>query len=78
LQCPAVKWSGEIKNDLNVYPERGDTGSRDAVAEDAEFGDSKHALLQVQGQLLGGKDGEEPPQVFPVLLQGLAVDTIII
>ncbi len=48
------------------------------MAEDAEFGDSKHALLKVQGQLLGGKDGEEPPQVFPVLLQGLAVDTIII
>ncbi len=48
------------------------------MAEDAEFRDSKHALLQIQGQLLGGKDGEEPPQVFPVLLQGLAVDTIII
>jgi hypothetical protein len=38
----------------------------------------EQALLQVEGQAVGGEDREKHPQVFPVLLIGLAVHTVII
>jgi hypothetical protein len=73
LQCLAVIWFGEIQNDLDIVLERGDTGSGDAVSQEVEFSDGEHALLQVEGQPIGGKDGEESPQVFLVLLLGFVV-----
>ncbi len=33
---------------------------------------AEHALLQVECQAVGGEDGEEHPQVFPVLLTAIA------
>ncbi len=46
--------------------------------EEVEFGDSEHAFLQVEGQPVDGKDGEQGRQVLSVLLLGFAVQTIII
>ncbi len=36
------------------------------------------SILQVEGQAVGGEDGEKRPQVFPVMILGLAVNTVII
>jgi hypothetical protein len=33
---------------------------------------AEHALLQVECQAVGGKEGKEHPQVFPVLLTAIA------
>jgi hypothetical protein len=48
------------------------------VAKEVKFGYGEHALPQVEGQPIGGKDGEQCPQVLPVLLLGFAVDAVII
>ncbi len=68
----------EIKNDLNVVPEGSYASHRDAVSQEIELGDSEHALLQVDGQPIGGEDGEQHPEALPVLLFGLAVYFVII
>ncbi len=47
------------------------------MTQEVEYGDSKHALLQVEGQALGGEDGQEHPQAFLVLLLGLALNNLI-
>jgi hypothetical protein len=41
-----------------------------------EFGNGEHALLQVEDQPIGGKDGEQCPQVLPVLVLGYSVHAI--
>ncbi len=48
------------------------------MAEEVEFGDSEHAFLQVEGQPVDGKDGEQGQQVLSVLLLEVAVQAIII
>jgi hypothetical protein len=40
---------------MDIVPERGD---RDPLAREVEFRDSKHTLLQVEGQAVGHEDGE--------------------
>ena len=68
----------EIQNDLNVVPEGGDAGRGDTVAQEIQLGDGDDALLQVEGQAVGGEDGEQHAEVGPVLLLGFAKDTVII
>ncbi len=46
----------------------------DAVAQEIQLGDGDHALLQVEGQAVGGEDGEQCAEVGPVLLSGFAED----
>jgi hypothetical protein len=50
------------------------------VAKEVKFGYGEHPLLQVGGQSqpIGGKDGEQCPQMLPVLLLGFAVRAVII
>jgi hypothetical protein len=48
------------------------------VAEEVEFGNSEHTLLQIEGQPIDGKNEEQCPQVLPVLVLGFAVHSIII
>ncbi len=67
-----------IQNDLNVVPKGGDAGCEDAVALEIQLGDGEHALLQVEGQVIIGEDGEQRAEVGPVLLSGFAEDTVII
>ncbi len=55
---------------MDTVSERGD---RDPLAQEVEFRDSKHPLLQVEGQAVSGEEGEYHPQVFPGLLLGLAL-----
>jgi hypothetical protein len=78
LHSFAVGWFREIQNDLNVVPKGGDAGCGDAVALEIQLGDGDHALLQVEGQAVGGEDGEQCVEVVPVLLSGFAEDTVII
>jgi hypothetical protein len=54
----AVKGFREIQNDLNVVPEGGDAVSGDAVAQEIQLRDGEDALIQVEGQAVGGEDGE--------------------
>jgi hypothetical protein len=58
LQSFAVRGFREVQNDLNVVPKGGDAGGKDAVAQEIQLGGSKGALLQVEGQAVGGEDGE--------------------
>ncbi len=74
----AVSGFREIQNDLNVVPEGSDAGGGDAVAQEIQLGDWEDALLQVEGQAVGGEDGEQRAEVGPVLLLGFAEDTVII
>ncbi len=74
----AVNGFREIQNDLNVVPEGGDAGGGNAVAQEIQLGDGEDALLQVEGQAVGGEDGEQRAEVGPVLLLGFAEDTVII
>jgi hypothetical protein len=74
----AVSGFREIQNDLNIVPEGGDAGGGDAVAQEIQLRDGKHALLKVEGQAVGGKDGEQRAEVGPVLLSGFAEDPVII
>jgi hypothetical protein len=78
LQRFAVSGFREIQNDLNVVLEGGDAGGRDAVAQEIQLGNGEDALLQVEGQAVGGEDGEQRAEVGPVLLLGFAEDTVII
>ncbi len=78
LHSFAVGWFREVKSDLNVVPKGGDAGSGDAVAQEIQLGDGEHALLQVEGQAVGGEDGEQRAKMGPVLLSGFAEDTVII
>ena len=57
---------------LNVVSEGGDAGGGDAVAQEVQLWDGEDALLQVEGQAIGGEDGEQRAEVGPVLLLGLA------
>jgi hypothetical protein len=74
----AVSGFREIQNDLNVVPEGADAGGGDAVAQEIQLGDGEDALLQVEGQAVGGEDGERRAEVGPVLLLGFAEDPVII
>ncbi len=74
----AVGWFREVQNDLNIVPKGGDAGGGDAVAQEIQLGDGEHALLQVEGQAVGGEDGKQRAEVGPVLLSGFAEDTVII
>jgi hypothetical protein len=56
----------KIQNDLDVVPEGGDAGGGDAVAQEIQLGDSEHALLQLEGQPIGSKDGKQRAEVGPV------------
>ncbi len=78
LESFAICGSREIQNDLNVVPEGGDAGGGDAVSQEVQLGDGEDALLQVEGQAVGGEDGEQRSEVGPVLLLGLAEDAVII
>ncbi len=78
MQGFAVSGFREIQNDLNVVPEGGDAGGGDAVAQEIQLGNGEDALLQVEGQSVGGEDGEQRAEVGPVLLLGFAEDTVII
>ncbi len=75
MQRFAVSGFGEIQNDLNIVPKGGDAGGGDAVAQEIQLGDGEDALLQVEGQAVGGEDGEQRAEVGPVLLLGFAEDT---
>jgi hypothetical protein len=70
LQSFAVGWFRKIQNDLDIVP--------DAVAQKIQLGDSEHALLHVEGQAVGGEDGEQRAEVGPVLLSGFVEDPVII
>ncbi len=72
------QWVGKIQNDLNIVPEGGDAGGGDAVAQEIQLREGEDALLQVEGQAVGGEDGEQRSEVGPVLLLGFAEDTVII
>jgi hypothetical protein len=48
------------------------------VAQEIQLRNGEDALLQVEGQAVGGEDGEQHAEVCPVLLLGLAEDTVII
>ncbi len=48
------------------------------MAQEIQLGDGEHALLQVDGQAIGGEDGEQRAEVGLVLLSGFAKDTVII
>ncbi len=78
LQWIAVYGLGKIQNDMNVVSEGGDAGGGDAVAQEIQLGNGEDALLQVEGQAVGGKDGEQHAEMGPVFLPGLAEDTVII
>jgi hypothetical protein len=78
LQRFSVSGFREVQNDLNVVPEGGDAGGGDAVAQEIQLRNGEDALLQVEGQAVGGKDGEQRAEVGPVLLLGFAEDTVII
>jgi hypothetical protein len=78
LQSFAVSWFRKIQNDLDIVPEGGDAGGGDAVAQEIQLGDCEHAFLQVEGQVIGGEDGEQRAEVGPVLLSGFAEDSVII
>ena len=78
MQSFAVIGSREVQNDLNVVPEWGDAGGGDAVAQEIQLGDGEDALLQVEGQAVGGKDGEQRAEMGPMLLSGFAEDIVII
>ncbi len=45
------------------------------MAQEIQLGD---ALLQVEGQAIGGEDGKQRVEMGPMLLLGLAEDPIII
>ena len=55
MQGFAVSRFREIQNDLNVFLEGGDAGGVDAVAQEIQLGDGEDALLQVEGQAVGGE-----------------------
>jgi hypothetical protein len=59
----------EIQNDLNVVPEGGDDGDGDGVSQEVGLGDGEHALLQVEGQPVGGQGWQKTsggaPSVVP-------------
>ncbi len=74
----AVDGSREIQNDLNIVPEGGDAGGGDAVAQEIQLRGGEDALLQVEGQAVGGEDGEQRAEVGPVLLPRFAEDAVII
>ncbi len=78
MQGFAVSGFREVQNDLNVVLEGGNAGGGDAVAQEIQLGDGEDALLQVEGQAVGGEDGEQRAEVGPVLLLGFAEDTVII
>jgi hypothetical protein len=78
LQGFAIGWFRETQNDLDVVPEEGGAGGGDAVAQEIQLGDGEYALLQVEGQAVGGKDGEQCAEVGPMLLFGFAEDPVII
>ncbi len=78
MQRFSVSGFREVQNDLNVVPEGGDAGGGDAVAQEIQLRNGEDALLQVEGQAVGGKDGEQRAEVGPVLLLGFAEDTVII
>ncbi len=42
----------------DIDPEGGDAGGGDAVAQEIQLRDGEYALLQVEGQAVGGEDGE--------------------
>jgi hypothetical protein len=63
---------------MDVVPERGEASGGDVLAEEVELSEGEHALFQFESQPVGGEDGEECSEVFPVLLLGFAVHTIII
>jgi hypothetical protein len=48
------------------------------VAQEIQLGDGEDALLQVEGQAVGGKDGEQRAEMGPMLLSGFAEDIVII
>ena len=48
------------------------------MAQKIQLRDGEDALLQVEGQAVGGEDGEQRVEVGPVLLLGFAEDTVII
>ncbi len=48
------------------------------MTQEIQLGDGEHTLLQVEGQAVGGEDGEQRAEVGPVLLSGFAEDSVII
>ncbi len=78
LHSFAVGWFREVQNDLNFVPKGGNAGGGDAVAQEIQLGDGEHALLQVEGQAVGGEDGEQRAEMGLVLLSGFTEDTVII
>ncbi len=63
MQRFAVSGFREIQNDLNVVLEGGDASGGDAVAQEIQLGNGEDALLQVEGQAIGGEDGEQRAEV---------------
>jgi hypothetical protein len=42
----------------DIDPEGGDASGGDVVAQEIQLRDGEYALLQVEGQAVGGEDGE--------------------
>ncbi len=55
MQSFAVGWFRKIQNDLDIVPEGGDAGGRDAVAQEIQLLDGEHALLQVEARPLAAR-----------------------
>ncbi len=48
------------------------------MAQEIQLGDGEDALLQVEGQAVGGEDGKQRAEMGPMLLLGFAEDPVII
>ena len=68
----------EIQYHLDVVAEWCYAGGGYAVAKEVQLGHREDALLQVEGQPVGGEDGEKCVQVLPVLVCCFPEDTVII
>jgi hypothetical protein len=55
LQGIAVSWFRKIHTDLDIVLEGGDTGGRDAGAQDIQLGNGKDKLFQVEGWPLAAR-----------------------
>ncbi len=67
-----------MEGGLSSSPLRSGPGVRpsdggDAVAQEVQLGNGEDALLQVEGQAVGGEDGEQRAEVGPPRMRSNAV-----
>jgi hypothetical protein len=68
----------ETPSASSVVPDGGNAGGGDAVNQETQFRYCEHALLHVEGQAVGGEDGEQRAERRSVLLSGFAEDPVTI